>query len=185
MTTFNKSDYHKKMESTLESLHKEFVGLRTGRASVSLIEPVMVEAYGSRMPMNQVGTVNVPEARLITVQVWDKGMVKNVEKAIRDAGLGLNPTSEGQIIRVPLPDLTMERRKELCKVAGKYGEAARVAIRNIRRSAMDDIKVLEKDAHLSEDDMHRFNDEVQKMTDDFIKKVDENLLRKEQDIMQV
>lgn len=179
------ADFDKRMQGVLEQLHKEFTGLRTGRASASLVEPIMVEAYGSRMPMTQVGTITVPEPRLISIQVWDKELAKHVEKAIRESDLGLNPSADGQIIRVPLPDLSTERRKELAKIAGKYAEAAKVAIRNVRRDAMDHIKSLEKAKTISEDDMHRFNDDVQKMTDAFIKQIDEQLAKKEQDIMQV
>lgn len=185
MSLFVLADYEKRMQATLDQLHKEFTGLRTGRASASLVEPIMVEAYGSRMPMSQVGTITVPEARMINIQVWDKELSKHVEKAVRDSGLGLNPIAEGQLIRIPLPDLSQERRKELTKVAAKYAEQAKVAIRNVRRDAMDSIKALEKDKKISEDDMHRHNEEVQKSTDVFIKNVDETLAKKEQDIMQV
>ena len=139
-----------RMDSSVDSLKKELGGLRTGRASVTMLDPVMVEAYGSMMPLNQVGTVGVPEPRLLTVQVWDKGMVKAVEKAIRDAGLGLNPQPDGQLIRVPVPDLNQERRTELVKVAGKYAESARVAVRNVRRDGMDALKKDEKDKKISE-----------------------------------
>lgn len=183
--SFILADFEKRMQATLDTLHKEFTGLRTGRASASLVEPITVEAYGSRMPMSQVGTINVPEPRMITIQVWDKELTKHVEKAIREANLGLNPTADGQIVRVPLPDLSTERRKELAKIAAKYAEQAKIAIRNVRRDAMDLIKTLEKDKDISEDDMHRFGDEVQKSTDNFIKHVDEALVKKEQDIMQV
>ncbi len=170
-----------RMEGAIDALRKEFSGLRTGRASVNLLDSVMVDAYGSPMPLNQVGTVGVPEPRLITVQVWDKGLVKNVEKAIRDAGLGLNPQPDGQIIRVPLPDLSSERRQELVKIAGKYTEQARVAVRNVRRDAMDEVKK-EK---LSEDETKGQNDKVQKLTDDTIKKIDDLFTAKEKEITQV
>lgn len=170
-----------RMDGALDALRKEFGGLRTGRASVNLLDHVQVDAYGSMMPMNQVGTVGVPEPRLITVQVWDKGLVKNVEKAIRDAGLGLNPQPDGQIVRVPLPELSQERRAELAKVAGKYTEAARVAVRNVRRDAMDAVKK-EK---LSEDETKTQNDKIQKLTDEAIKKIDDLLAAKEKEIMQV
>ena len=173
------------MQNSIDALHKEFVGLRTGRASTNLIDPITVEAYGSKMPMSQVGTVNAPDARLLTVQVWDKEMVKAVEKSIREAGLGLNPTTDGQIVRIPIPDLTEERRKELTKVAAKFAENTRISVRNVRRDAMDELKKLEKDGDMSEDDHHRHNKEVQELTDDFVKKADEMLVSKEKDIMQV
>ena len=170
-----------RMDGSLEALRKEFSGLRTGRASINLLDPIHVDAYGSMMPINQVGTVGVPEPRLITVQVWDKGLVKNVEKAIRDAGLGLNPQPDGQTIRVPLPELSQERRQELVKIAGKYTEQARVAIRNVRRDAMDAVKK-EK---LSEDETKGQNDKIQKLTDESIKKVDDLFTAKEKEILQV
>jgi ribosome recycling factor len=173
------------MQSSIDSLEKDYVGLRTGRASTNMLESVTVEAYGSRMPLNQVGTVSVPEPRLLTVQVWDAGMTKAVEKSIREAGLGLNPQGEGTLIRVPVPELSTERRAELQKVAGKYAEAARVAIRNIRRDGMDAIKKLEKEKIVSEDDSKRHSDETQKVTDDFIKKVDSMLAAKEADVMKI
>ncbi len=183
--SFNINEMKQRMQSTQENLEKEFVGLRTGRASAAMLDPVTVDVYGARMPLNQVATVGVPEARLLTVQVWDAGQTKAVEKAIRDAGLGLNPQAEGTLIRVPVPELSTERRAELVKVAGKYAEAARVAIRNIRRDGMDAIKKLEKDKALSEDDAKRHSEEVQKATDSFIKKVDEILAQKEKDVMKV
>lgn len=182
---FNKEEYQKRMQGALDAFHKELTGLRTGRASASLVEPIMVEAYDAKMPLTQVGTVNVPEGRLITVQVWDKALVKNVEKAIRDAGLGLNPTADGQLVRIPLPDLSEERRRELTKIAAKYSEQARVAVRNVRRDAMDVLKKIKGDSEISEDEHHRLNDEVQDMTDSFIKQVDDILAKKEKDIMQV
>lgn len=185
MSDFKLQDYEKRMHGALDVLTKEFVGLRTGRASTSLLEPIMVDAYGSKMPISQVGTIGVPEARLLTVQVWDKGLVKVVEKTIREAGLGLNPSADGQIVRVPLPDLTEERRRELTKVAAKYAETARVAVRNVRRDAMDVLKNLEKEGDISEDDHHRFSKDVQEMTDKFVKDVDAALSKKEADIMQV
>ncbi|MCW8915825.1 MAG: ribosome recycling factor [Magnetovibrio sp.] len=173
------------MEGAVDVLHKEFAGLRTGRASVSLLEPVMVEAYGQAMPLNQVGTVGVPEPRMLTVQVWDKGMVKSVEKAIMDAGLGLNPQADGQLVRIPIPPLNEERRKELAKVAGKYAEEARVAVRNVRRHGMDELKKGEKDGDISEDEHRQYGDEIQKMTDASVSKIDETLAHKEEEIMQV
>jgi ribosome recycling factor len=170
-----------RMEGAIDALRKEFSGLRTGRASINLLDSVTVDAYGSPMPLNQVGTVGVPEPRLITVQVWDKGLVKNVEKAIRDAGLGLNPQPDGQLVRVPLPELSSERRQELVKIGGKYTEQARVAVRNVRRDAMDGIKK-EK---LSEDDTKGQNEKVQKLTDDYIKKIDDLFAAKEKEITQI
>jgi ribosome recycling factor len=170
-----------KMESAVEVLKKEFSGLRTGRASANLLDPIQVDAYGSMMPLNQVGTVSVPEPRLLTVQVWDKGMVKNVEKAIRDAGLGLNPQPDGQLVRVPVPELSTERRQELSKIASKYAEGARVAVRNVRRDAMDALKK----AKLPEDEAKAQTDKIQKLTDETIKKIDETLAHKEKEIMQV
>jgi ribosome recycling factor len=170
-----------KMEGAIDALKKEFSGLRTGRASVNLLDNIMVDAYGAMMPLNQVGTVGVPEPRLLTVQVWDKGLVKNVEKAIRDAGLGLNPQSDGQLVRVPVPELSSERRAELAKIAGKYAEGARVAVRNVRRDAMDALKK----AKLPEDETKTQTDKIQKLTDESIKKIDESLANKEKEITHV
>lgn len=175
----------KRMESTLEVLGKEFSGLRTGRASTSLLEHVVVDAYGSTMPMTQVGTINVPEPRLVTVQVWDASLVKAVEKAITNAGLGLNPQADGNMVRVRIPDLSEERRKELSKVAAKYAEQARIAVRNVRRDGMEEVKKMEKEKQISEDDQRRFSDRIQKMTDTFIDKIDKSLEQKEKEIMQV
>jgi len=180
-----KADLERRMEGAVEVLHKEFGGLRTGRASTSLLDPVTVEAYGQAMPLNQVGTVGVPEPRMLTVQVWDKGMVKAVEKAIMDAGLGLNPQADGQMVRIPIPPLNEERRKELAKVAGKYTEEARIAVRNVRRHGMDELKKAEKDGDISEDEHRQYSDEIQKMTDANIAKIDETLAHKEEEIMQV
>lgn len=183
--TFNAADLKRRMDGALESLQKEFQGLRTGRASASMLDPVTVDVYGSMMPLNQVGTVSVPEPRLLTVQVWDKSVMKNVEKAIRDAGLGLNPQSDGGLIRVPIPELNEERRKELGKVAGKYAEDARVAVRNVRRDGLDATKKLEKDKQISEDEQKRHADEIQKLTDECIGKIDKILADKQKDIMTV
>ncbi len=180
-----KKDVSHRMDNTVEVLKKEFAGLRTGRASASLLEPVVVEAYGQTMPITQCGTIGVPEPRMLTVQVWDKGQVKAVEKAIRDSGLGLNPQTEGQVIRVPIPPLNEERRKEMQKIAGKYAEQARVAVRNVRRDAMDTLKKLEKDGHISEDEIKKYEKEIQALTDSTVKKIDESLSGKEKDIMQV
>jgi ribosome recycling factor len=170
-----------RMDGAVDALRKEFSGLRTGRASTSLLDNISVDAYGSMMPLNQVGTVGVPEPRLLTVQVWDKGMVKNVEKAIRDAGLGLNPQPDGQLVRVPVPELSSERRQELAKIAGKYAEQARVAVRNVRRDALDALKK----AKLPEDESKTQTDKIQKLTDETIKKIDETLAAKEKEITHV
>lgn len=180
-----KKDLQHRMDNTVEVLKKEFSGLRTGRASSSLLEPVIVEAYGQSMPLTQCGTVGVPESRMLTVQVWDKGLVKAVEKAILNSGLGLNPQSDGQMIRVPIPALNEERRKELQKVAGKYAEQARVAVRNVRRDGMDTLKKMEKDGHISEDEIKKHEKEVQAVTDETIKKIDDTTAHKEKEIMQV
>lgn len=178
-------DIERRMDGALKALQGEFQGLRTGRASASLLEPVMVDAYGAKMPMNQVGTIGVPEPRMITVQVWDKGLAKAAEKAIRESDLGLNPQAEGQLIRVPIPDLSEERRQELAKVAGRYAETARVAVRNVRKGGMDMLKKAEKDGDMGEDDKHIYEDEIQELTDNHIKQIDDALAEKEKDIMQV
>ena len=179
------ADLKRRMEGAIEVLKEEYGGLRTGRASASMLEPVVVDVYGSKMPLNQVGTVNVPEPRLLTVSVWDASAVKAVEKAIRDSGLGLNPQPEGSVIRVPVPELNEERRHDLTKVAGKYAEAARVSVRNVRRDGMDGLKKMEKDGEISEDEHKRMADDVQKLTDGLIKKIDEMLSEKEKDIMTI
>ena len=179
------NEFSRRMDGALEALRKEFGGLRTGRASANLLEPVHVSAYGNEMPLNQVGTVNVPEPRMITVQVWDKGLVGAVEKAIRDAGLGLNPMADGSTVRVPIPELSRERRQELSKIAHKYAEQARVAIRNVRRDGMDFLKKQEKDGKIAEDEHHGLNDLMQKLTDEHVTKVDETLATKEKEILQV
>lgn len=170
---------------TIETLKGDFGSLRAGRAHVSLLDGIMVEAYGSPTPLAQVGTISVPDARTLSVSVWDRGLAKAVEKAIMESDLGLNPASDGQLIRIPIPPLSEERRKELTKIAGKYAEQNKVAIRNIRRDALDEIKKLKKDNSISEDDEKRFENEVQKLTDDSIKKIEELLVQKEKDIMQV
>jgi len=175
----------RRMDGAIEALRREFAGLRTGRASVHLLDTVHVKAYGGDLPLAQVGTVNVPEPRMISVQVWDRGLVAAVERAIRDAGLGLNPISDGQLVRVPIPELSQERRTELTKIAHKYAELARVAVRNVRRDGMEALKKLEKDHKISEDDHRRRADEVQKVTDQHIKFVDDALAAKEKEIMQV
>ncbi len=179
------ADLGKRMDSALEVLRKELQGLRTGRASASLLEPITVEAYGTEMPLTQVATVNVPEPRLLTVQVWDRGLVKAVEKAIRNSSLGLNPAVDGQLLRVPLPELTQDRRNELVKVAHKYAEQARVAVRNVRRDGMDHLKRLEKDGDISQDEHKHWSDEVQKLTDRHVELVNQLLDHKEKDILQV
>ena len=177
--------YRDRMDKAVAALKEEFGSLRTGRASAGLLDQVMVDAYGSTMPINQVGAVSVPEPRSITVSVWDKGLVVSVEKAIRNAGLGLNPVVEGQNLRIPIPPLTEERRKDLAKLAGKYAEQQRIAVRNVRRDAMDDLKKAEKDGAINQDEHKRLDDEVQKLTDEAIKRVDEALKTKEHEIMQV
>ncbi len=179
------SDIKRRMDGALEALRKEFGGLRTGRASAGLLEPVMVEAYGSSMPISQVGTIGVPEARMLTVQVWDRSMVGAVEKAIRESGLGLNPSPDGQLVRVPIPPLSEERRVELTKIAGKYAEQGRVAVRNVRRDGMEKLKKMEKDGEISKDEHHLWNEEIQSLTDQHIKLVDETLAHKEEEILQV
>lgn len=181
----NEAALKSKMDKSIDSLKQDLGGLRTGRASADLLSPITVEAYGQSMPLNQVGNVSVPDSRLLAVQVWDKTMVNAVEKAIRESGLGLNPVTEGQTIRVPLPALTEERRKELIKVARKYAEDSRVAVRNQRRDAMDDVKKAQKDGEMSEDDARRMSDVIQKVTDSFISKIDIILSEKEEDIMKV
>ena len=173
------------MDGALEALRREFAGLRTGRASAHLLEPITVHAYGGDMPITQVGTISVPEPRMITVQVWDRGLVSAVEKAIRDAGLGLNPASDGQLVRVPIPELSQERRQELTKVAHKYAEQARVAVRNVRRDGMETFKKMEKESKISQDEHRGWSDKVQKLTDDHIKRVDDTLAQKEKEILQV
>ena len=183
--TYNKDELDRRMNGAVATLKSELAGLRTGRASAALLDPVKVEAYGNTVPINQVGTVSTPEARMITVQVWDKSMAKAVDKAIRDAGLGLNPQMDGQLLRIPLPELNEERRKELTKLAAKYAEAARVAVRNVRRDGMDLLKKLEKDGKIGQDEHHTRGDVLQKMTDAHIKDVDTSLHSKEQEIMQV
>ena len=179
------ADIKRRMDGALKALEAEFAGLRTGRASAALLEPIHVDAYGSSMPLNQVGTISVPEARMLSVQVWDASLAKAVEKAIRNSDLGLNPQTEGQVVRVPLPDLNEERRQELTKVAGKYAEQARVAVRNVRRDGMETLKHMEKDGEISEDEHRTMSHDIQKLTDDHVKKIDEILHEKEQDIMQV
>ncbi len=187
MSDFNtiKNETLARMEKSLDALRTDFGSLRAGRAHASLLDGILVEAYGSMSPISQVGTVSVPDARTLAVSVWDKGLAKYVEKALRESDLGLNPMSDGQMIRIPIPPLSEERRKELVKIAGKYSEQCKIAIRNIRRDAMDEVKKLKKDSLISEDEEKRYNNDIQKWTDDAIKKVDEQVAAKEKDIMQV
>jgi len=179
------SRYGERMDKAVQALKDEFASLRTGRASSNLLDQIVVDAYGSQMPLNQVGSVSVPDPRSISVSIWDKGLVVSVEKAIRNSGLGLNPVVEGQNLRIPIPPLTEERRKDLAKVAGKYAEQQKIAVRNVRRDAMDDLKKAEKDSVITEDELKRMEGEVQKLTDEAVKRVDETLKTKEQEIMQV
>ena len=180
-----KQDLIRRMDGAMETLRREFAGLRTGRAHPGLLEPVKVVAYGTEMPLNQVGTVGTPEPRMLTVQVWDKSMISAVEKAIRDSGLGLNPATDGMMIRVPIPQLTTERRNELAKMAHKYAEGAKISVRGVRRDGMEQIKAHEKKHEIGEDLAKNWSEEVQKLTDQFIKKVDEVVADKEKDIRQV
>ena len=182
---FDLKIYEEKMEKALDVLKREYSGLRTGRASISLLDPIFVDAYGSKTPLNQVSNVSVPESRLITVQVWDESLVNSVENAIRDSNLGLNPMIEGNLIRIPIPDLSEERRKEIVKIASKYSEDSKVVIRNIRREAMEKIKDLEKNKDISKDDSFKFSDDVQKITDNLIEKVELLFSDKEKDILRV
>ncbi len=183
MPKYDKADVERRMNGAVESLKHDLQGLRTGRANVTLLDPVQVEVYGANMPLNQVATVSAPEPRMLSVQVWDKSNMTPVEKAIRSAGLGLNPITDGQTIRLPIPDMTEERRKELSKVAGQYAEKARVAIRNVRRDAMDDIKTDENKKEISEDDKKRLETEVQKLTDKAIADADAAATAKEKEIL--
>lgn len=178
-------DLERRMNGAIEALKREFAGLRTGRASTSLLEPLTVEAYGSEMPINQVATLGAPEPRMLTVQVWDRSNVKAVERAIRESALGLNPASDGQLIRVPIPELSEERRTELARVAHRYAEQARVAVRNVRRDGMDKLKRMERAGDLSQDEQHLWSEEVQELTDRFVKEIDSAVDVKESEIMQV
>lgn len=185
MAAISMKDIQRRMDGALEALAREFMGLRTGRASTSLLEDITVNAYGGTVPLKQVAGVSVPEPRMLSVQVWDQGVTKAVEKAINESGLGLNPQSEGTVIRVPIPELNEERRAELTKVAGKYAEQAKIAIRNVRRDGLESLKRAEKDGDISQDELHRQSDQVQKLTDEHVKKVDDALAHKEEEIMQV
>jgi ribosome recycling factor len=185
MAELDIKDIQRRMDGAVSVLRTEFAGLRTGRASASLLEPLVVDAYGQKMPLSQLSTISVPEPRMLTVQVWDNNLVKVVDKTIRDSGLGLNPQTEGAMVRVPIPDLNEERRHELVKVAGKYAEQARVAVRNVRRDGMEQLKKLERDKEISEDKHHELSDDLQSMTDDHVKQIDETYHGKEKEIMQV
>ena len=185
MAEIDLDDIKRRMAGAFDALNREFSGLRTGRASTSLLEPLTVDAYSSQMPLNQVGTVSVADARLLTVQVWDQQLVKAVEKSIIESELGLNPQTEGNLIRIPIPDLSEERRVELKKVAGRYTEQGKVAVRNVRRDGMDTLKQMERDSEISEDDYKLQAEQIQKLTDAHIDKIDEALATKELEIMQV
>jgi ribosome recycling factor len=184
MPAYNKADLQRRMHGAVEALKHDLGGLRTGRASTTLLEPVHVEVYGSNMPLNQVATISAPEPRMLSVQVWDRSNVGPVEKAIRSAGLGLNPVTEGQNIRLPIPDLTEERRKELAKLAGQYAEKAKISVRNVRRDGMDGLKQDEKKHEISEDERKRLEQEVQKLTDEAISEIDSVVDAKEKEILQ-
>ncbi|MDP8995111.1 MAG: ribosome recycling factor [Pseudomonadota bacterium] len=184
MPAYDKADLKRRMHGAVEVLKHDLGGLRTGRASPSLLEPIQVEVYGATMPINQVATISVPEPRMLTVQVWDRSNVGAVEKAIRSSGTGLNPISEGQLLRLPIPDLTEERRKELAKLAHQYAEKARIAVRNVRRDGMDALKQDEKKHEISEDERKRLETEVQKLTDETIKEIDGLMHAKEKEILQ-
>ena len=183
MPQYDKADIDRRMTGAVEALKSDLSGLRTGRANVSLLDPVQVEVYGAMMPLNQVATVSAPEPRMLSVQVWDKTNLTAVEKGIAHANLGLNPMIDGQTLRLPMPDLTEERRKDLAKLAGQYAEKAKVAIRNVRRDAMESLKADEKKKEISEDDRKRLEDEVQKLTDQHVKETDEAAAKKEQEIL--
>lgn len=183
--SYDDKDLKRRMDGALSSLAKEFAGLRTGRASVNLLDSIQVPAYGGMSPLNQVGSVSVPEARMLAVNIWDKSLVGAVDKAIRDSGLGLNPVVDGTNLRIPIPPLNEERRAELSKVAGQYAESARIAVRNVRRDGMDALKKMEKDGDISQDEQKSLEGDVQKLTDDFIGQIDEALKAKSAEIMQV
>ena len=185
MAELDIDDIQRRMDASIANLQNEFMGLRAGRASTGMLEPIMVDAYGSKMPMNQVGNISAPEPRLLTVSVWDAAMTPLVEKAIRESDLGLNPATEGNLIRVPIPELSEERRKDMVKVAGRYAEGCRIAIRNIRRDSIEKVRKAEKDGLISEDQRHVQENHIQKLTDDFVKKVDDALSQKEREITHV
>lgn len=183
MPQFDKADVERRMKGAVEALKSDLQGLRTGRANTSLLDPVVVEVYGSMMPLSQVATVSAPEPRMLSVQVWDKSNMTPVEKGIAHANLGLNPIIDGQTLRLPIPDLTQDRRKELAKLAGQYAEKAKIAIRNVRRDAMESLKTDEKKKEISEDDRKRSEEQVQKLTDQYVKETDEAAAKKEQEIL--
>ncbi|MEZ5774424.1 MAG: ribosome recycling factor [Hyphomicrobiaceae bacterium] len=183
--SFDLKELEKRMHGAVQALKAEFAGLRTGRANANLLDPIVVDAYGSKMPLSQCGTVTTPEARTIAVQVWDRGIVSAVERAIRDSNLGINPVTDGQIIRLRMPELNEERRREIAKIAHKYTEQARVAVRNVRRDGMETLKRLEKDGTMSEDEHRKMGTRVQEATDRTIKEIDQALIAKEAEIMQV
>ena len=185
MNEINKDDLVIRMDGAINSFNSDLIGLRTGRASTNMVDGILVDAYGQKMPIDQVGSISVPEARMISIQVWDKGLVIAVEKAIHESGLGLNPQTDGELIRIPIPELNEERREELSKIAGKYAEQSRVAIRNVRRDGMDEIKKIEKDGTVGKDRAVDLSNEVQELTDNYIKKIDEMLSQKENEIRQV
>ncbi len=183
--SYDKKDLERRMDGAISALQSELVGLRTGRASINLLDNVQVSAYGSSVPMSQVGSVSVMDSRMLAVNIWDKTIVAAADKAIRESGLGLNPVVDGQTLRIPIPPLNEERRVELTKVAGKYAESARIAVRNVRRDGMDALKKMEKDNEISEDELRSMSDDVQKLTDQFVKTVDDTVKAKEAEIMQV
>jgi len=182
---FDLGDYKRRMQGAVSVLRSELAGLRTGRASINLLDPIHVSAYGSSMPLNQVGTVSVPEPRMLTVQVWDKSLVGAVDRAIREANLGLNPIVEGQLLRIPIPELNAERRQEMVKVAHKYAEQARIAVRHVRRDGMEHLKKLDKDGEITQDDHRNLSDKLQKLTDQVIGEIDQSLASKEAEITKV
>ena len=185
MSDVNLDDIKRRMEGSLSSLKTEFMGLRAGRASTGMLEPVMVDAYGSKMPMSQVGNISAPEPRLLTVTVWDASLTSSVEKAIRESDLGLNPMAEGTLIRVPIPDLSEERRRDMVKVASRYAEAARVSVRNVRRDGIETARKLQKESLISEDELRDLESDIQKLTDEHVKLIDDSLANKEREITQV
>lgn len=185
MSDYDIDDIERRMEGSVASLKTEFMGLRAGRASTAMLEPIMVDAYGSKMPMTQVGNISAPEPRLLTVTVWDASLTSSVEKAIRESDLGLNPMAEGTLIRVPIPDLSEERRRDMVKVAGRYAEAARVSVRNVRRDGIESARKMQKEGLISEDELRDTETDVQKLTDDHVKMIDDSLANKEREITQV
>ena len=185
MNEINKDDLSKRMDGAISSFNGDLAGLRTGRASTSMVDGILVDAYGQKMPLDQVGSISVPEARMISIQVWDKGLVVAVEKSIHESGLGLNPQADGELIRIPIPELNEERREELSKIAGKYAEQAKISIRNVRRDGMDEIKKIEKEGSVGKDRAKDLEGEVQELTDDYIKRIDDILSQKESEIRQV